>query len=130
VIAAFAAVGIGIWAIEHRSSTTVRTITRPDFSAASVLADPTARRIIGTAGSGRVLLRLDADGAALAVDGLPALPPQTTYRVWTTTAGVTTGAGSFPGRRAVLALKAIGPGTRITITRPSGSRIATLTVPP
>lgn len=129
-IAAFAAVGIGIWAIEHRGSTKVRTITRPDFGAASVLADPTARRIIGTASRGRVLLRLDADGAALAVDGLPTLPAQTTYRVWITTAGVTSPAGEFTGRRAVLALSAIAPGSRITITRPSGSQVATLTVSP
>jgi hypothetical protein len=126
-LAAFAAVGLGIWAIEHRdSTTTVRTITRPDVGAAAVLADPTARRIIGTANPGQLLLRVDPDGAVLAVAGLP---PQTTYRVWVTAAGTTTAAGSFTGPRAILTLKPIGSGSRVTITRPGGSRIATLAVP-
>lgn len=126
-LAAFAAVGLGIWAIEHRTTaTTVRTITRPDVGAAPVLADPTARRIIGNANPGRLLLRVDQDGAVLAVDGLP----PGAYRVSVTAGGTTMPAGAFSGRRAILALRPVGPGSRVTITGPGGARVATLAVPP
>jgi hypothetical protein len=139
-LAAFAAVGLGIWAIEHRTSaTTTRTVTAPDTRAAPVLADPTARRIIGTAPVGRVLLRLNSDGAALAVDGLPPLAPGARYRVWISAAGATTAAGAFASTRAVLTLRPLVSGSRIMITRepanaapgaPSGPQLATVTVPP
>jgi Anti-sigma-K factor rskA len=139
-IAAFAAVGLGIWAIEHRTTTTTtRTVTTQLTGAAPMLADPTARRIIGTAIQGSVILRLDSTGAALAVAGLPALPRASRYRVWIATAGAPTAAGGFAGRSAVLVLKPLDPGSRVTITRepaegpsdaPHGPQVATLSVQP
>jgi hypothetical protein len=137
-VAAFAAVGLGIWAIEHRTSTTTRTITTPAASAAPVLADPAAERIVGTAKQGRVLLRVDSAGAALAVDGLPT-PAGGRYRVWITNGETTTAAGEFSREQAVLALKPLASGSRLTITRepagaaidaPHGPQIAVVTVPP
>lgn len=139
-LAAFAAVGLGIWAIEHRTATTeTRTVTTPATAAAPVLADPVARRIIGRASEGNVILRLDAGGAALAVDALPALAPGSRYRVWITEGGATTAAGGFAGRRTVLALRPLAAGSRVTITREpagaapdrqSGPQVASVGVPP
>jgi hypothetical protein len=135
-VAAFAAVGVGVWAITHRTTDT-RTIVTPDLRAAAVLADPAARRIVGTAVSGNVLLRLDADGAALSVAGLPLLPQGRRYRVWVSAGGTTRAAGSFDGRRAVLALRPLPAGSRVAITRerrgaaagaPRGPRVASVTV--
>ncbi len=137
-IAAFAAVGLGIWAIGHRTTTT-HTVTTQLPGVARVLADPTARRIVGNAAKGNVILRLDSTGAALAVDGLPPLRPGTRYRVWISDGSTTTAAGGFAGRRAVLVLKPIVPGSRVTITRepagpapgaPRGPQVATVTVEP
>jgi hypothetical protein len=137
-LAAFAAVGVGVWAITHRATDT-RTVVTPDLRAAAVLADPAARRIVGTAVSGNVLLRLDAAGAALSVAGLPPLPRGRRYRVWVTTGGTATAARSFAGRRAVVALPPLPARSRVTITRePAGARpdaprgpgIATVTVEP
>jgi hypothetical protein len=138
-LAAFAAIGLGIWAIKERNpTTTTRTVVRRDASAAPVLADPVARRIIGTAAQGNVLLRTDEAGAALAVDGLPPLAPGSRYRVWVTASGQTTRAGSFAGRRAVIALKPLASGSRVTVTRerstappgaPHGPQVAAAAVP-
>jgi hypothetical protein len=135
-LAAFAAVGLGIWAIKHRTTET-RTVTAPVTSAAPVLADPTARRVIGTATQGHVILRLDDGAAALAVDALPPPGAGRRYRVWITNGGTTSAAGGFAGRRAILTLRPIASGSRVTITRepaaappaPSGPQVASVTVP-
>jgi hypothetical protein len=138
-VAAFAAVGLGIWAIKHRTSTTTRTVIAPATSAAPVLADPAAARIVGSAKQGRVLLRVDAAGAALAVDGLPPLSGGRLYRVWITNGGTTTATGDFVGQRAVLALKPLASASRLRITReaagaapdaPRGPQVAIVTVRP
>jgi hypothetical protein len=139
-IAAFAAVGLGIWAIEHRTPAAAKPAAAPPgASAAAVLADPTARRIIGTASQGSVILRLDPSGAALAVSGLAPLPPGSRYRVWITVAGNTTAAGTLTGRSDLLPLRPLTPSSRITITRevadsevdaPHGPRVAAVTVAP
>ena len=104
-----------------------------------MLADPAARRIIGTATRGHVILRLDSTGAALAVDGLPVLPPRSRYRVWITRAGTTAAAGGFAGRSAILVLRPLLPGSRVTVSRerantapaaPHGPEVATVTLRP
>jgi hypothetical protein len=121
-VVAFAAVGLGIWAIEQRTPAS-RTVTTQATAAAPVLADPTARRVIGNAVQGSILLRLNPTGAALAVDGLPPLPPQARYRVWIRGAGTTTAAATFARPRAILALGPLASGSRVTITRePAGAR--------
>ncbi|HET7137807.1 MAG TPA: anti-sigma factor [Gaiellaceae bacterium] len=136
-VVAFAAVGLGIWAIEHRTPT-ARTVTTPSTAAAPVLADPTARRVVGEATRGSILLRLNPTGAALAVDGLPPLPPRARYRVWIRRTGTTTPAGTFAGQRAILALRPLASGSRVTITRepsaasaaaPRGPLVASAIVP-
>jgi hypothetical protein len=140
-VAAFAAVGVGIWAVEkHRSTTTVTTATIPKEAAgaARILADPTARRVVGTATTGRILLRIDSDGGALAVDGLPPLPANELYRVWVTASGTTTAVGSFTNTAALLGIqKPLTSGDRVVITperpagsaTPRGSHVASVTVP-
>jgi hypothetical protein len=140
-IAAFAAVGLGIWAIDHRAATTTtttRTVTVADVNAAPVLADPTARRVVGTAPQGAIILRLDHMGAALVASGLPELKPGRLYRVWLSSAGMTTAVGEFDKRRTILALRPLAPGSRVAITReaagstvaaPRGPQVATTTVP-
>lgn len=137
-VAAFAAVGLGIWAIEHRTPTT-RTVVVRDVRAASVLADPTAARVIGSATRGSVLLRLDSRGAALAVDGLPPLAAGERYRVWVTVGGSERAVGSFAAPRAILPMKPLASGSRVTITReaagagpdaPHGPQVASVAVAP
>jgi len=136
-IAAFAAVGLGIWAIKHRTTTT-RTLTTTVGGAAPVLADPAARRVVGTATQGHLILRLNSAGSALAVDGLPTLATGSRYRVWIDGDGKTTVAGGFAARRAILSMKPLSKGSRVTITRepaaaptdkPRGPQVARVSVP-
>jgi hypothetical protein len=139
-IAAFAAVGLGIWAIEHRTSTATKPVAATrGATTAAVLADPTARRIIGTATVGSLILRLDQTGAVLAVGRLAPLPPGSRYRIWITVAGTTRAAGTLTSRSDLVPLRPLARGTRITVTReragspadaPHGPQVAAVTVTP
>jgi hypothetical protein len=140
-IGAFAAIGVGIWAIDtHHSTTTLTTATIPRrlTLGAQILADPAARRVTGTASTGTVLLRTDAAGAALAVGGLPELSRKQVYRVWIEASGATTAAGAFRDTATLVTIaQPLTDGDQITITRepvggdaraPHGQKVASVLV--
>jgi hypothetical protein len=138
-IAATAAVGIGSWAIETDGSTvTVTTATVPAqiTSAAQILADPTARRITGSATTGTVVLRTDSAGSALALAGLPQLPAAHVYHVWVNAKRI----AGFTKTAALLWIPStLTGGDRVTVTRDRagagaaaahGPQFASVVVPP
>jgi hypothetical protein len=143
-VAAIAAIGVGIWAVQTTSSDTnppTAVTVAPIHSAGlAVLADPTTQRIAGTATSGTVvLLRTQSGRAVLVVAGVGPPPPARVYRLWIENDRVANATGRLTEGSGVVTLEGVVPeGARVIVseertgasaTAPRGPVVATVQVP-
>jgi anti-sigma-K factor RskA len=119
-VAAAVAIGLGIWAM-HLSNDldSTRAAIGHQQEAAAVLADPDARTISLTSGSGRLVVAPDGR-AALVLSGLDPAPAGKTYEVWVIAQGSTPArAGLFAGRTSgdlVGVDRTVGSGDVVAVT--------------
>jgi hypothetical protein len=129
-LAAFAAIGVGIWAVERNDSTATPAAAAPSGAtvtpaALAVLADSSARRVPAATARGEVLLVVRPTGAAaIVVAGVPPPPAGHVYRVWLKDGTSTAPAGRFTRGQAVVALPvAATAGDEVMVTEePAGSQ--------
>ena len=132
-VAACAAVGLGIWAVElSRSLHDERSARAADARAAAILADPASRRIGISGGDGLVAVGPDGEGV-LVVRRLPAAPAGKTYEAWVIPrGGAPKPAGLFRGGATTTVVRLRQPVPRgatvaATVERAGGTRAPTRT---
>ncbi len=123
VIAGFAAVGLGAWALvaeRDDSRDTAAARSQALDRAAAVLADPQAQRIPVSGSVGRIVLFVAKRGdAVLMLKGLGVAPAGRTYQAWVTIpgSGETLSAGTFNGAEPFVPLTQwVTPGGRLSVT--------------